>query len=56
MESLRNDFVVGVVMGKRASHCGGVFKSVFMCIYMRNAAGLVQAYICMAESAHLLAS
>lgn len=51
--------IVGVVMGKCASHCGGVFICVFMCIYMslmRNAAGLVQAHICMAESAHLLAS
>ncbi len=46
-------------MGKCASHCGGVFICVFMCIcmcLMRNAAGLLQANTCMAESAHLLAS
>lgn len=63
MESLCNDCVAGVVMGKCAVDCGGVFICVFICIYMclmRNAAGisehLVQAHICMAESAHLLAS
>ncbi len=42
----------GVAMGKSASHCGGVFICVFMCLYMSlmsNAADLVQAHICMAE-------